>query len=207
MVDVNIGHSKSSNYRIGNDLNANSTQSSPSSYTFKVSPTDLRSPNGATRHPSGSRLAEPKAHNRQTSIVHGYQHSRNGSIASSISAPLSSQTIAIANGERTDTFNMDSSSANFISPTTNPIDILPPNKIAASDQVVPAIDDATQAPGLKRLGRLLSSGRENKDHRHHPSYSRPLKEELKTVSEYTLHVLFTSVSTSGTPSSTFKLII
>ncbi|CAK7237511.1 Cell morphoproteinsis protein PAG1 [Sporothrix bragantina] len=60
-------------------------------------------------HTSSSRLAlngiieravDPKAaaygHHRQTSIVHGIQHSRNGSLASSSSSPLSPQMIAAA---------------------------------------------------------------------------------------------------------------
>ncbi|KEY74238.1 hypothetical protein S7711_00396 [Stachybotrys chartarum IBT 7711] len=46
------------------------------------------------------RVVDPKSavygHHRQTSIVHGIQHSRNGSLASSTSSPLSPQMIAAA---------------------------------------------------------------------------------------------------------------
>ncbi|ERS97728.1 hypothetical protein HMPREF1624_05899 [Sporothrix schenckii ATCC 58251] len=64
---------------------------------------------GFQLHTSSSRVAlngiieravDPKAaaygHHRQTSIVHGIQHSRNGSLASSSSSPLSPQMIAAA---------------------------------------------------------------------------------------------------------------
>jgi hypothetical protein len=46
----------------------------------------------------------------------------------------------------------------------------------------------------KRVERM-HSGRSRRDHGHHHSYSRHHhKGELKTVGEYALHVLFTSVS-------------
>lgn len=57
-----------------------------------------------------------------------------------------------------------------------------------------ATDGSTNAPAQKRVERM-HSGRSRRDHGHHPSHSRHHhKEELKTVGEYALHVLFTSVS-------------
>ncbi|TVY93572.1 Cell morphogenesis protein [Lachnellula willkommii] len=77
-------------------------------YLVNNHPSDLQTPppNISPRLHAGSRLNESKTHNRQTSIVHGIQHSRNGSYASTSSSPLSPQIIAAAGGERSDASNM-----------------------------------------------------------------------------------------------------
>jgi hypothetical protein len=70
---------------------------------------------------------------------------------------------------------------------------------SSSTTVVPertssAAENATYNTTQKRVERM-HSGRSSRDHRHHHSHSRHHhKEELKTVGEYALHVLFTSVS-------------
>ncbi|KAL1902608.1 Cell morphogenesis protein PAG1 [Sporothrix stenoceras] len=93
---------------------AHSRESSAEKLTQQQQQQSVTSPSSASSagfplHTSSSRLAlngiiersvDPKAaaygHHRQTSIVHGIQHSRNGSLASSSSSPLSPQMIAAA---------------------------------------------------------------------------------------------------------------
>lgn len=164
----------------------------PARATSSDSPSQAPLPNPSPRLiPDNSRLAESKTHHRQTSIVHGIQHSRNGSFASS-SSPLSPQMIAAAGGERPDVSNMGdpsfasglasmSSGASFSSNAT----LVPERVSSATD---------SHASSQKRVERVLSS-RSRREHGHHHSHSRHHhKEELKTVGEYALHVLFTSVS-------------
>jgi hypothetical protein len=169
------------------------TQTSPAGLTAT---SDLQSQpsNISPRLSPGNRLTESKAHHRQTSIVHGIQHSRNGSFSSSSNSPLSPQIIAAAGGERLDAFNMGdspfapplpsmTSGASFSSSTT-----LVPERAST------AAENSNYMLTQKRVERM-HSGRSSRDHRHHHSHSRHHhKEELKTVGEYALHVLFTSVS-------------
>jgi hypothetical protein len=133
--------------------------------------------------------ADSKTHNRQTSIVHGIQHSRNGSLASSSSGPLSPQMIA-AVGAGSNVSNMGdstymtamsnmSSNTSFSSSTT-----LVPDR--------PSTEQNNHTLTQRRVERG-SSGRSRRGHGHHNSHSRH-KEDVKTVGEYALHVLFTSVS-------------
>jgi hypothetical protein len=154
--------------------------------------TELQSPpsNLAPRLHPDNRLADSKTHNRQTSIVHGVQHSRNGSFASSTS-PLSPQIIAAAGADASSmgdssfasTISSMASGASFNSSTT----LVP-------ERVIAATDGSTNTLTQSRVEQM-HSGRSRRDHGHHPSHSRHHhKEELKTVGEYALHVLFTSVS-------------
>lgn len=172
---------------------SSSAQISPASRGAAASDLQLQPSNLSPRLHPGNRLADSKSHHRQTSIVHGIQHSRNGSYASS-NSPLSPQIIAAAGGERPDAFigdpafasamsmsSMTSGAASFTSNTT----LVPDRGSIATD-----ITSNTQ----KRVERM-HSGRSRRDHGHHHSHSRHHKGELKTVGEYALHVLFTSVST------------
>jgi len=167
-------------------------QTSPAGLT-PISPDSYGLPNTLSPrlHP-GSRLADSKSHNRQTSIVHGVQHSRNGSLASN--SPLSPALIAAAGAKSSDVSGMGepifastmssvASVASFSSSTT-----------LVADRTSPAADGYSLTQ--KRVERM-HSGKSRRDHGHHPSSSRHhYKEELKTVGEYALHVLFTSVSYS-----------
>jgi hypothetical protein len=165
----------------------------------QASPSKLFSSDLHSQHPSSvsprlypdNRLAESKSHHRQTSIVHGFQHSRNGSFASS-NSPLSPQIIAAAGDASTPgdssfaaTMSSMTSGASFSSNTT-----LVPDRVSTST------DSGTNTLAQIRVERMHSgSGRSRRDYGHHPSHSRHHhKEELKTVGEYALHVLFTSVS-------------
>ncbi|TPX07344.1 uncharacterized protein E0L32_010766 [Thyridium curvatum] len=158
------------------------------------------------------RMVDPKAaaygHHRQTSIVHGIQHSRSGSLASPSSSPLSPQMLAAAGvGLTADRPDMPSFT------TRTDVDPLagsrPPTNFSGTTMgsgtamgsggpMVPertsSVTDMTtvHAPTQRKLERM-HSGRTRRDHSHHHSHSsRHPKDEQKTVGEYALHVLFTS---------------
>lgn len=171
-----------------------SAQTSTSNFAVKAPPNDFKTSHGSSRLFNGNRLTESKAHNRQTSIVHGYQHSRNGSIASSSSSPLSPQIIALAGGERT---NMDNSfsitpSSSINSGTSS--SSLPSNMTITLEQTSVPTDDGIQNEISKRHGRKQNSNG-SKDSRRLMSNSKTSKEELKIVNEVALQVLFASFIT------------
>lgn len=144
----------------------------------------------------GNSANDPKAHHRQTSIVHGIQHSRNGSFASSSTSPLSPQIIAAAGaaGRFDAPTNMaDSQFAPSLSGMTSGTSFSS-NATPVPERTSSAADSSNHNAAQSRVERTRS-GRSSRDHRHRPSHSRyHHKEELKTVGEYALHVLFTSVS-------------
>lgn len=163
-----------------------------------------RFPPSRTRAESGDtdNFVEPKSmpygHHRQTSIVHGIQHSRNGSIASSSSSPLSPVRITPGGGPGPDAFNM-ARAENDIS-LASPLSSLSGNSSFSStatlipDRVPTAPENSANAASQKRLERMHSRG-SRREPAHHHSHSRHYHEErVKNVSEYALHVLFTSVS-------------
>lgn len=178
----------------GGSRDPSSNQTSPAGFTAKVSALDLQSQPSNLSPRLDNRLAESKSHHRQTSIVHGIQHSRNGSFASSTS-PLSPQMIAAAGGERPDASSMGESSF-----TSTMSSITSGTSFSSNTTLIPdrinAADNSSIPTTQKRVERM-HSGRSRRDHGHHPSHSRHHhKDELKTVGEYALHVLFTSVSLS-----------
>lgn len=156
---------------------------------------------GAASLESQLELRSPTSygHHRQTSIVHGYQRSRDGSFPSS-SSPLSPQIIAAAGGESLDsksnmartedgapasaTPSMTGSSTFSSSSST-----LMPERVAA-----PPDHNIPNAVGHKKMERM-HSGKSRREAGHGHSHSRHHhREEVKSVAEYALHVLFTSVS-------------
>jgi hypothetical protein len=156
------------------------------------------------------RVVDPKAaaygHHRQTSIVHGIQHSRNGSLASSSSSPLSPQIIAAAGVGL-----LPESSNTHASPGRPDMDLTmgsrPPTALsgsAASPNIHPTLQrtlSTTESIGgtltQRKLERMQSKSR--RDHSQHASHSSRHHNEQKTVGEYALHVLFTHVRTSLDP--------
>ncbi|KAH6635292.1 cell morphogenesis N-terminal-domain-containing protein [Chaetomium sp. MPI-SDFR-AT-0129] len=155
------------------------------------------------------RVVDPKAstygHHRQTSIVHGIgiHHSRNGSLASSSSSPLSPQMIAAAGAGLTpDRAEIHSFSrldsdgslgprpATALSGTTLSSNTgLPERAASAAAGDINAVQTAARGGKMERR----HSGKSRRDHVHHHSHSsRHHKDEQKTVGEYALHVLFTS---------------
>ncbi|KAL2262677.1 hypothetical protein VTK26DRAFT_499 [Humicola hyalothermophila] len=154
------------------------------------------------------RPVDPKAstygHHRQTSIVHGIgiHHSRNGSLASSSSSPLSPQMIAAAGAgltpERAEMHSfprlepdaaLGSRSASAMSGTTLASAHSVPER---GSSAAAASDAGGQAPARGKMERRHSA-KGRRDHAlHHSHSSRHHKDEQKTVGEYALHVLFTS---------------
>jgi len=150
------------------------------------------------------RLIEPKnsslatyGHHRQTSIVHGIQHSRNGSVASSSSSPLSPEIIAAAGVghvaemaplSRTET---DARSLASLSGTT--ISSNPHGPIERG--TLPQLPEMGlgYGPIPRKPDRMLSRPRRDQS-RNQSHSSRHHKDEKETVADYALHVLFTSVS-------------
>lgn len=169
---------------------------SPAPPSSARTPSDVSQPlNPSPRLSPDPRLAESKTHNRQTSIVHGIQHSRNGSFASPTGL-LSPQMIASAGAERPDVSLPGDSS--FVSTSPN---MASSSTFSSSATLVPerisSATDSNTSPQA-RVERIQSGGKGRRGgHGHHRSHSRHhYKEELKTVGEYALHVLFTSVSSS-----------
>ncbi|KAH8809079.1 cell morphogenesis protein-like protein PAG1 [Xylogone sp. PMI_703] len=152
---------------------------------------------GSTR--GGARVldrpVDPKTlHHRQTSIVNGIQHSRNGSVASSSAGPLSPQMIAAAGSSigEMDAFNAGRAERDpsFMS-TASSMTSFSSNATLVPDRAPTPMDNSTVMQ--KRVERMHSGrSRQYNGHAHSRSQSRHHKEELKTVGEYALHVLFTS---------------
>lgn len=196
-----------------------SPQSPPASST--INSPGLRS--AASRPSPGGifeRLADPKAaaygHHRQTSIVHGIQHSRNGSLASSSSSPLSPQMIAAAGAgllpDRPDLSTMNRLDSEISTPSSMAsmasIASRPPTALSgttanasihstekADSLTIRSTQDSSSSGTLtqRKVERMHSKTR--RDHNHHHSHSsRHHRDGPKTVGEYAMHVLFTSVS-------------
>ncbi|KAF5240295.1 hypothetical protein FAUST_4459 [Fusarium austroamericanum] len=150
-----------------------------------------------SRSPLGGvveRIIDPKSaaygHHRQTSIVHGYQHSRNGSLASTSSSPLSPQMIAAA-GVGLERPDMQSVATRIDGDAGYPS--RPPTSLSGNVATMerPTAADASYGQTQRKLERIHSKSR--RDHTpHHSHSSRHHKDEQKTVGEYALHVLFTS---------------
>jgi len=145
---------------------------------------------GIERRPSAS-----YGHHRQTSIVHGIQHSRNASFAASPAiSPLSPEIIAAVGagvgGASDFTANTPQMEAPEL-PSGLPLHSRPNGSVSSN------LTGTTLASGgssvtvtQKKTERMQSGGKI----RHHHSHSRHHHQtEQKTVGEYALHVLFNSV--------------
>lgn len=164
-------------------------------------------------HLAGPRLAagglfepnvDPKTaasygHHRQTSIVHGIQHSRDGSVASASSSPLSPQIIAAAGAGLTpERAKMNPYGGDAV------VGSRPPTSMSGStlipgpqipERTSSATDASAQTLTQRMVAERMQSGKSRRDHAH--SQSRHHRDEQKTVGEYALHVLFTSVCQPG----------
>ena len=137
-------------------------------------------------------------HHRQTSIVHGFQHSRNGSIASSTSSPLSPMMIVAAGAgfERPDlpsvAVRLETDVGHFSRPPTA-MKSRNPSPNGLSQQREPrgaAVEPSGVGAVQRRVDRMQSRTRTG----HAQKSSHSSRQDPKTVGEYALHVLFTSVS-------------
>lgn len=203
-------HSRDSS--LNKTTSAGLTANAPPSDIRQAGSLSPRYPISRSRAGSGSLDSNlmPYGHHRQTSIVHGVQHSRNGSFASSSSSPLSPQIIAAAAGASPDAFNMARVDIDAASPLSNlsanssfssASTLIPPfgsTSNLSPDRGSTATDSSGNTVTQKRIERM-HSGRSRRDG-HQKSHSRHHhKEEIKTVGEYALHVLFTSVSAHCRP--------
>jgi hypothetical protein len=140
----------------------------------------------------GASRTEAKSHHRQTSIVHGIQHSRNGSFGSSATSPISPQLIAAAGADRSDASSMaDSAYPSGMSTMTGGTSFSTNSTLVAPS----GASESGSSSGQRRMERMRSTN-SSRDYRHHHSNSRQNKEDLKTVGEFALQVLFNSVRDS-----------
>ncbi|KAF1964648.1 hypothetical protein BU23DRAFT_561768 [Bimuria novae-zelandiae CBS 107.79] len=132
------------------------------------------------------------AHNRQTSIVHGIQHSRNTSFVNSpATSPLSPQVIAAQGPSLDGTAVMSQESiADAFAAKGAPAG----GPAVGSHGHVATMSVLTDASAARRRPERAHSARSQKNgHHHHRSQSRhQAPHELKTVGEYALHHLFNS---------------
>lgn len=169
-------------------------------------------PSSASRIHAGPRLAagglfepnvDPKiaasyGHHRQTSIVHGIQHSRDGSVASVSSSPLSPQIIAAAGA------GLTPERAKMHPQGETAVGSRPPTSMSGStlmsgphipERTSSATDTSAHTLTQRTVVERMQSGKSRRDHAH--SQSKHHRDEQKTVGEYALHVLFTSVGQPG----------
>jgi hypothetical protein len=129
-------------------------------------------------------------HHRNTSIVHGVQHSRNTSNLSNSTSvsPLSPQKILPTNGGTGDHAPAAASHPLKKSPSMSTLHM--GNGMSG---LPPARSFETTSTGLRRPERM-HSGRVKRPNEHHRTQSRQQaqQQEPKTVGEYALHHLFTS---------------
>ena len=149
-------------------------------------------------------------HHRNTSIVHGIQHSRNASLASPLASPLSPALIAAAGGggHGMDALTMSPDGSVDMSPSSiftshtngslrsltsnSTFDGSTPNSEKASFDG--SVSTVTAGTAHRRPERMHSS-KTRRGHDHHRSQSRhphPQIPEQKTVGEYAIHHLFNS---------------
>lgn len=149
---------------------------------------------GLERRPSNS-----YGHHRQTSIVHGMQHSRNPSMAgSTASSPLSPELIASLGRGAPDDATMLPSKLDQLdthSSLQSPAGVsssygLPGTLSTIQDTDADEKMDGSPASLVHK--RMNSGGKSRRDRSHSRSHSKHLSES-KTVGEYALHHLFNSV--------------
>lgn len=146
---------------------------------------------GLERQPSNSSYG----HHRQTSIVHGIQHSRNPSFAtSSVSnSPLSPELIASLGRSGGTGTNNGPGAQEQESPVFGRLEQpeMHPYQSPGGNGSNNVEDLGAGSPVYHR--RMNSNGRTWQDRSHSRSHSRHHYPELKTVGEYALHHLFNSV--------------
>ncbi|KAI9795647.1 MAG: Cell morphogenesis protein PAG1 [Piccolia ochrophora] len=195
-------HSRESSLTRGAPSNSSARQASqgaPGSVVKGGVTPDL----GLERGPSVS-----YGHHRQTSIVHGMQHSRNASFVNSpTSSPMSPHVVVTPGaglGIGSD-LGPGMAQGDGVEPTSNP-SLLNTNGIGggpsgyATPVTTPGSDRTLVDPNgsvtSHRRLEHMHSGKARRDHGHVHSLSRHHHQpELKTVGEFALHHLFNSVST------------
>lgn len=164
-----------------------------------------KSPDVSTGRPAGydvgleRRPSNSYGHHRQTSIVHGMQHSRNTSMAGSTSStsPLSPELIASLGRSGSDDASIPSKMEQL---ETHPIHSSPAG-LASSYAMQGTLSTIQDTDADERLDgspaslvhkRMNSGGKARRERSHSRSHSKH-HSESKTVGEYALHHLFNSV--------------
>ena len=152
---------------------------------------------GLERKPSAS-----YGHHRQTSIVHGVQHSRNASFVNSPeTSPLSTNMVAatsdlLVNVARPDVGHQDQHDPLTTTfPLVNANSSMPLHSMTSTMVNDRDTHDLTNGTLTQRRIERMHSGKVRREHAHHHSHSKPHHHppEWKTVGEYALHHLFNSV--------------
>lgn len=164
-------------------------------------------PSPANDAPLERRPSNSYGHHRQTSIVHGIQHSRNPSFATSTTStsPLSPELIASlsrSGGAEQDVAGLGrleypdmqmlsshQSPSGAGSTNHNTLGMLS----TIEDQDTDHLPDSASPVSVAHR-RMNSTGKSWRERSHSRSHSRHLQSESKTVGEYALHHLFNSVS-------------
>ncbi|KAF2488220.1 putative cell morphogenesis protein [Neohortaea acidophila] len=161
-----------------------SSASSPQNASFRAGYSSAAAPPQAghgTPPELERRPSQSYGHHRQTSIVHGVQHSRNTSALNTVqsTSPLGPPKI-MATGDGVHDLNK-SPSLSTLHANTSHSSVLPINR---------SFDNTAAPRGIERM----RSGRLRRNHDHQRSLSRPQGEQSHiptTVGEYALHHLFT----------------
>lgn len=148
------------------------------------------------------RLSNSYGHHRQTSIVHGLQHSRNPSIAgSTASSPLSPELIASLSRNASEDPILPSRLDQLETHSNHPS----PAGVTASYGLPGTLSTIQDTDADERMDgspaslvhkRMNSGGKSRRDRSHSRSHSKQ-QSESKTVGEYALHHLFNSVRRPG----------
>ena len=164
----------------GRAVSASSPRHAPSRGTTPAAQTRPKQSLDVERKPS------LYGHHRQTSIVHGVQHSRNPSLlASTNTSPLSPHK-TLTNGSQ-DNLPSNSTAGLKKSPSMSTLHSAGMNSAALSGNRT--FENST----TQRRPERMHSGRVKRSHERQRSDSRVHgHQELKTVGEYALHHLFTS---------------
>lgn len=164
--------------------------------TSAKGPSHSRDPSTIKIPRSGALDRKPSVsygHHRQTSIVHGVQHSRNASLATThVSSPLSPNLVVEQGAPHSgrDQLQDDGPDFNF-HPGLSSDGNGPQNLGSMGDRG--ALLSNSDSSTTRKLDRM-HSGKARRDHGHHHSHSRHHQTEVKTVGEYALYHLFNSVS-------------
>ncbi|KAK5709327.1 Cell morphogenesis protein PAG1 [Elasticomyces elasticus] len=161
----------------GRALSATSSHGSPRGVTPSAQARPKQSLDGVDRK------ASLYGHHRQTSIVHGVQHSRNASLlASANTRPLSPHKV-MPNG------TPENGAVNGLKKSPSMSTLHSKTVNGAVSQLNRSVEKGSQT----RRPERMHSGRVKRSHEHSRSQSRPqVQQELKTVGEYALHHLITS---------------
>lgn len=199
MADAPLSAFASSTLQPQQSRRGQSHSKSPDTTAIRAGPGPVDT--GVERRPSNSSYG----HHRQTSIVHGFQHSRNpsGNSPSPSASPLSPELIAsmgrltgMDGTEGTGTIRSDSPKgyANVSGPGALGSGDGSQGALSTAEEGKDSVDHPRGTIMVNASHRRLpSNGRTLREAAHSRSHSKHQSSESKTVGEYALHHLFNSV--------------